>query len=91
MLVTDPCLTTSISLDNSNVLKGAGILATQYVTYAGIDISWPKADVVSTHLPACGSLVYELWDVSSGVEVDPTTKNVVVAAFTDPTTHKVTI
>lgn len=91
VVVTDPCLTTTISLDSGSVLKNTGPLVTQYVTYASVGLSWPKADVVSTHLPACGNLVFELWDVSSGVEVDPSTKSVVVADFTDPTTHSLSV
>ena len=85
----DPCASSTINLDPANVLLGTAPIATYLVAQSALDTTWPQSQVISTALSACGSLVYELWDVTSGSEVDPTIENIMVADFSTAT-HKVT-
>ena len=71
------------------MLLGTAPIATYVVAESAQDTTWAQSEVISTALSACGSLVYELWDVTSGSEVDPTIENIMTGDFASAT-HKVT-
>lgn len=87
----DPCTTATVSLDPSNILlTSSNPIKTQFVNYPSTSIQWPANDVTTTINAAYGSLVYELYDNSSGSLADPSIENVIIGNFAS-TPHSVAI
>lgn len=76
--VVDPCTSSSFSLNPANVLLTTPPpIASYNVAEIATELTWPLSEVISTAISACGTINYELWDVTSGSEVDPTTANII--------------
>ena len=89
-MVQDPCPSQTITIDAANVLKNASPVATYVVDAVATVISWPRSEVVSSAPAVCGSVVYELWDESSGSDVAVSVAGIFTESFSTAT-HSITI
>ena len=84
-MVQDPCPTQTITIEAANVLKNPSPVASYVVDAVASVISWPMSEVVSSAPAVCGSLVYELWDESSGSDVAVSVAGIFTESFSTAT------